>query len=176
MRRSTIQLLLQAVACTIMMAGGAHASTVAVTPFGSTEELISGNVYATEQTHAGAASVGDFYFFKISPAATLTTVLTMLTDGAFSSLSLQWYDEDSALTSSISVVSGGMTTLDLTGSGEFTLGLFGTVVGDADDATYSFSLAVSEVAKTPLPPALILFASALAGLGLLGRRRQTATS
>jgi hypothetical protein len=32
------------------------------------------------------------------------------------------------------------------------------------------------VATTPIPPALLLFGSALAGLGFLGRRRRAAAS
>ena len=73
------------------------------------------------------------------------------------------------------VITAGQSLADFAG-----LTLFGQVL-DADQIDFlsdpaNFQLARIEITAVPLPPAVVLFGAALAGLGWLGRRRKSATS
>jgi hypothetical protein len=88
----------------------------------------------------------------LAPTTLSPLVTLQVTDGAGNQLASQMV---------LSLLSGAAL-------GTYTL----RVTGDAI-ASQIYNIAVT---TTPLPPALLLFGSALAGLGLLGRRRRRATN
>jgi hypothetical protein len=175
----TIKVLLQAGVCALVLSAGANAATVSLTFGSGSTELEGGNSYQGERTFTtGGAVVDEYWFFSVPSAYAAATELTVSTANIYGStsfalLKVQWFDVNyvtssfSALTPLVDVNLGGALALTLAAGHDYALRFNGHTLSDIDAATYSFDLAVTE---TPLPPALLLFGSALAGLGFLGRR------
>lgn len=137
--------------------------------------LAAGDVYIALR----APSPGNFshnYFFDITnpPLQSTTVALTFEGPGfGFESLTMQWYEQSTPSgpynTPIGPALSGpGMLSLALT-EATYRLRVFGEAL--AGGGAYQFTLSA-----VPLPPALILFGTALAGLTLLGRRRRKQTA
>ncbi len=175
--------LIRSMLLALLLSATASAATIPVTMNPATE-LEDGNTYVGSRTVAGSplqsVVVDEYWFFSVTPGITAETLLTVSTVDIFDAtrwnhLRVAWYEVDhvtstyDALTPLADVNVSGALALALAGGGkDYALRFVGSVMEGVADATYSFSLQVTE---TPLPPALLLFGSALAGFGFLGRRR-----
>ena len=124
----------------------------------------------------------DYLFNLVSPGdvpleGLTTTLVFEKPAGRISNMVMSWLDPGLNTLASVPVTDGSgnelvteMTLSLLSGAvlGVYTL----RITGDAL-TTQIYNIAVT---TTPLPPALLLFGSALAGLGLLGRRRRSASA
>ena len=158
----------------------AQAATYVFAGPGDTKPFDGGNQYSA--THAFLGTATGFthdYFFTLSSSgdvpldAVTTTLVFAQPAGRVKNMVVSWLDPLLAPLASLAVTgpTGNLLATEMTLSllsgallGNYTL----RVTGDAI-ATQIYNVAV---ATTPLPPALLLFGSALAGLGLLGRRRR----
>ena len=167
----------------IALAAQVQAATYVFPTPGITNPLDGGNQYSATFVFTGTATgFSHDYFFNLMsssdvPLSALTTTVAFdQPAGRVKNLVVSWLSPTPATTlASLAVTDafGNLLASQLTLSllsgaqtGFYTL----RVTGDAV-ATQIYNVAV---ATTPLPPALILFGSALAGLGLLGRRRRRA--
>jgi hypothetical protein len=177
-----MKLILQVAFCTILMAGSASAVTVVPTEgpnAGAAINLVNGQSY-TYSTGSlavgaiGAAPPAGLFLNFFVPTAPLGTV-TISAEGLLSkiaNLTLTWLDaSQTAIPGGVLQVtnaSGNPTgasllALVLANSSNYFLQITGNVL--QSDATFEIA-----ITATPIPPALLLFGSALAGLGFLGRR------
>ena len=128
------------------------------------------------------AIVNDKFNF-VSPAGmkTITTGIVLNVDGSnntgVKNMTISWYDASNALLDSLMVSDGSGFVSNPAASLVLTLlagGAYHVIVtGQALASGGFYNL---NIAATPLPPALILFGTALAGLGWLGRRRRRAST
>jgi hypothetical protein len=181
-----LKLILQVVFCAVFMAGTANAVTLVPTEgpdAGSAISLVSGEEY-TFGANFGTGPLGptapDGLFFNFFvPTAPLGTV-TLSAEGFLSkikNLTLTWLDDSTTpipgavlqLTDSNGNPTGAsILALVLTSSTNYFLKVTGDVL--KADSTLQIN-----ITATPIPPALLLFGSALAGLGFLGRRSRRRT-
>lgn len=188
-----LKIILQAAVCAVLLAGSANALTI--TPISPTESpdavdaishtLGSGSSYGYNSGSLGAGQIGLpgalglFFNFNVLESA-VVTITSGDQPGVISNienLTLSWLASDGiSVLGSLAVPSGfgvdpTILSLALAGPGIYYLQVTGNVLQSGS----SFEVAV---ATTPIPPALLLFGSALAGLGFLGRRsrRRTAAS
>ena len=162
-----LKLILQVVFCTVLMAGSASAI-----PLSPGDSFFGGDVH-------GPGSFTDIYEFNTTSAPLGTvTISAKGIIGNIGSLTLVW------LNAANSVISPALIVTNADGSNTGASPLAFVL---ADVATYylrvtgiagvgstgggSYEVAIS---TTPIPPALVLFGTALAGLGFLGRRRRAA--
>jgi hypothetical protein len=131
-------------------AGQASASTINVDP-NPTDHFNVGNSYP------GGGAVNDSYQFTLSHAADLSDSITVNNISAFT---LQLFDPSNAPVSLSS---------DLAANILYTLKITGTALAGG---IYAGQVNFSAV---PVPPALLLFATALVGLGAVGYRRRGST-
>lgn len=161
----------------------APASAVPVSPTesispGSAVSIVHGGTYtyAAAITTGAIGAAGDpglFLNFNV-PSAPVGT-MTVSAQGDFglskiANLTLTWLDESLATLATLQVTDAignntGNNTLALAllNTGDYFLRVTGNVL----NAQSTFQIAIT---ATPIPPALLLFGSALAGLGFLGRR------
>jgi hypothetical protein len=184
-----MKLLFQVAFCTVVMAGSANAVTVIATEnadTGSAVSLLSGGVFTHSAsslaagTNIGAAGETGLFLNFFLPTAPLGTI-TVSAQGLLShiaNLTLTWLDssENPLAGGTLQVTNGaggstgaGPLALALTNTGNYFLRITGHVL--SNDST--FEVAIS---TTPIPPALVLFGSALAGLGFLGRRSRRSSA
>ena len=187
-----LKIILQAAVCAVLLAGSANALTI--TPISPTESpdavdaishtLGSGSSYGYNSGSLGVGQIGLpgalglFFNFNVLESA-VVTITSGDQPGVISNienLTLSWLASDFSVIDSLAVPSGfgvdpTILSLALAGPGIYYLQVTGNVLQSGS----SFEVAV---ATTPIPPALLLFGSALAGLGFLGRRsrRRTAAS
>jgi hypothetical protein len=171
-----LKIILQATVCAILLAAPAGATT-----------LNPGDTFFVGATHTDAPNTTpgtfftDTYLFSI-PSVPLGTVTISGTGivGNIGSLTLVWLDSLSNVVSSALVVTnpnGSSTLTDtlayaFTVAGDYYLKVTGFAgVGSAQGGSYEVA-----ISTTPIPPALLLFGSALAGLGFLGRRSRRSTA
>jgi hypothetical protein len=174
-------LIFQVFAFAVLFTASANAATVTPTESadgGSTVSLVHGGTYtySTSVTTGAIGTAGDpglFFNFNVpsAPVGTLTLSAQGELLSKIANLTLTWLDS-SGLTelATLQVTDGtGANTgnnalaLALISTGDYFLRVTGTVL----NAESTFQIAVT---ATPIPPALLLFGSALAGLGFLGRR------
>jgi uncharacterized protein (TIGR03382 family) len=148
-----------------VFASPASAVTVEIVE-GNTYDLVPGNKY-----QGGGNSPGAFHFKVDSlpgyPWMGISVVAGGVPDAA-EGLNITWLLDNVPIAGfiNLSVADFQQVFLPLTLTGIYTL-----VINAVTDGTYTVSLTT-----TPLPPALILFGTALAGLGWLGRRRRASAA
>ena len=165
-----MRLFAQAIVCLTLVAGPAKAVTVVPIDFtstpgtGSFATLLGGNVYAGGHTVGG--TVADYYNFHVPfvPVGTVTVEIPAF--GTITDLHLAWFDSSAPGALPVYDVAGAIMVYAITTTGDWFLRVSGTTVDGAANYT-------AEITATPLPPALILFGTALLGMTLLGRRRRT---
>ena len=162
-----------------LLAAPVQAATVSMT-VGGTNALVAGNVYTTAVPAGNPAgsfgpnsgAFNDSYFFTYSPPPTLgalstTTNNILSTSFGIDNFSFIWRYVDVPQVLATGPAPFTNLALALTLAGTYELILSGTP--RADGGQYTASLTVNPV---PIPPALLLFGSALAGVSLLTRRRR----
>src|SRR5262245_34774024 len=131
----------------------------------ATVNLDPGNTYATGGPLVTPPNFTHYFKFNVTTPTTLLTI-TDASDGVTDPgiLTVSWLDSslDTIFTqvAPLSAVALSLAT------GVYYIQVVGTQIGN-------YTL---QVTATPLPPALILFGTALAGLGWLGRRRRAASA
>jgi hypothetical protein len=152
-------------------------------PSGNTTALLPDSfyVYNTPDTGIAAGTTFSHYFYFTpnslgGPAAGTVLASFQPSLASIADLTLSWYvdgnsvgadDGGNSLLGSLSIsqtLSGPLILSLVDGVNYFAL-VTGTVAAGPKPGDYSYTLTT-----TPIPPALLLFGSALAGLGLLGRR------
>ncbi len=176
-----LKLILQVAFCTALMSGSANALTIidsetdtvsGVTPLTQGELYYGGGLHKT-------GGFTDFFNFSLA-SAPLGTVTISAPDviGAIANLTLVWWDPGSS-----SAISPALTVTDafgallpattlafaLASATDYHLRVTGTALTDGGAYT-------ARITTTPIPPALLLFGSALAGLGFLGRRSRRSSA
>jgi len=168
----------------VALVAQAQAATYVFPGPGSSAPLDGGNDYSATFAFTGAApGFAHAYLFNlVSPgdvplSALTTSVAFEQPKGRIKNMVVTWLSPTLTVLKSLAVTDGAgnqlasqMVLALLSGAslGTYTL----RVTGDAISGQI-YNIAV---ATTPLAPALLLFGSALAGLGLLGRRRRRATN
>ena len=173
------KLMLQAAACMVVMAGSANAVTV--NPGPTINNLDAGTTYTyTTPTPIPAGDFSNFFFFhnNITPSSDGTLDANFALGGGFTPIMAQWFsdggsagvaDAGDVLISSLLLTSAPQSLLlALAPTANYYLKISGT---GTPGGNYGYTLTT-----TPIPPALLLFGSALGGLGLLGRRRRSTTA
>ncbi len=165
----------------VLLTGAARAGVVAPTESispGAAVSIVHGGTYAYSAAMTTGAIGADgtpglFLNFNV-PSAPVGT-MTVSAQGDFglskiANLTLTWLDESLATLATLQVTDAignntGNNTLALAllNTGDYFLRVTGNVL----NAQSTFQIAIT---ATPIPPALLLFGSALAGLGFLGRR------
>jgi hypothetical protein len=180
--------ILGAVFLSVVFAGTANALPIAppalseaADPTGHTTELLpnSSYFYNSPGINAGT-SIDQFFYFSPNsldgPAAGTIFASFLPSQGLFEGLTLRWYVDAGALgattatdtlmgTLPIGPLNSGPLVLALVEGVNYYARVTGAVAAGGDPGVFGFNLRT-----TPIPPALLLFGSALAGLGLLGRR------
>ncbi len=140
--------------------------------------LVSANTtYSGNITRNVGESFTDEYSFTFNPIfAASNTVSALIGGTGFSALSWTWVDpSNNTLVGPVDVLVGGNNlTVPLTfaGTGTYILRLVGTSFGQG--GIYNFDMVTSQV---PLPPALFLFGTVLAGgMGLMRYRKKAAAA
>ncbi|MGE5510082.1 MAG: hypothetical protein ACM31O_02385 [Bacteroidota bacterium] len=163
----------------LILAGQARAATVIMSPGGGPYALVQGNVYSAGSGigfSPGPLLGQDFTVSLAGADAPLTTVSTSITlpfTGAIKNLTIAWFDSANNLIDDLLVTNAAGTIINvnaalviaLTQVGNYTI----RVTGEALTQGASYLL---NVTTTPLPPAVILFGTALAGVTWLSRRRR----
>ncbi len=165
---------------TLATASSVSAATISVSPNAAAVAVTPGNDYVgVSSTPPGGTTVHDYWYFDVNSGA-VATVANTLVNHQFVSLDVRWVQITgsgpsavSALTPYLDVNHVGMTTsLALAlAAGNYALEYMGVTGSGPTNGNYRMTLTVAE---TPLPPALLLFGSALAGLGFLRRNKRTA--
>jgi hypothetical protein len=163
--------------------GDGRAATVIISPGGGPYVLDGGNVYAGPYNSLTTAAFVNDYVFSVAasdlPFLTSTTSNVLPSTGGIKSLTVKWFSPSNTLLGTLLVTNGSGNA---TGNPALVIGLsllsevgnyLVRVTGTPTTGGDGYLL---RIATTPLPPALLLFGSALAGLGLLGRRRRRATN
>jgi hypothetical protein len=166
-----------------LLLGAAPTYAVGILP-GSTTDIVTGQNYSYSPFPplVANASINDTFSFNAGGMNAMTTAIALnpdpTTQGPFgvANLTIAWFNSaldpigTLAVTDGLGVVSnpGASLFLALTG-GLYHVVVTGTVLSGG--GFYNLN-----VATTPLPPALILFGTALAGLTWLGRRRRASTA
>jgi hypothetical protein len=176
--------------CLIGLGGSANALTVTdIVGPGSVNPLNADTEYDyTSPKILGGTTFKDIFYFtpnNLTGPDEGTVLASFLPPpaGSFTSLKLTWWKDNApvgvagsppdVLLNTLSVlgpVETGPLLLALVAGANYYLEVDGTVASGRHKGTYTFSLTT-----TPLPPALVLFGSALAGLMLLGRRSRPST-
>lgn len=182
-----LKLILQAAVCAALMAGPASALPIfsqnVTLPAGSANDLNIGDSDLLLGAATGAEDESFTQYFSFN-ALTSLTALSFAEDpgafGKFKNLTLQWLESDGITTvgdfllvtnaAGVFQTSGPLVVPLIVGN-LYHLRVTGDIGSDGG-GSYNVNLTA-----TPIPPALLLFGTALAGLGLLGRRsRRRATS
>jgi hypothetical protein len=169
----------------------ASASAVTVTPItpGSSTLLQPETSYTYETVKPVASNVTNQHDqFTFTYAGNITSNTLQVSagidplagfSGAFTSLVANWIDLTASVTIPFLIAppasSGGLFSTLLTAGHSYMLEVIWST-GANTAASYHTTVSTgpgSVINPTPLPPAAVLFVSALAGLGLLGRRRKS---
>lgn len=163
-----------------LMAGTpASAATVIVGAGDAPVVLVNGNTYIVDAADGlkapGSGAFSDVYSFTYSPppsSSAFDTATNNLLTATFGipDLTFTWTYVTGATTliGPLLVGSGFVNlNLPLLGAGLYTI-TFASVAGPLSDGGFY----TNSLTAVPVPPAVVLFLSALAGLGLLGRRRR----
>jgi hypothetical protein len=129
----------------------ASASTINVDP-NPTDSFHVGNIFTSSSTY------NDSYAFTLTHNADMTSSIS----SSNLTIGLGVFDPSNTLVSATGLLAGILYTLHVSG---FTGSGF---------SGYGGTITFTQVAATPLPPALLLFATSLVGLGAFGYRRRGA--
>jgi hypothetical protein len=169
-----------------LTAGAANAVTF---PLGTLPDVSAGTEFGAAWNHFPSEGGPFFDTWNIHATGPLLIVgqsqgTTHDGEGYIQNLTLSWIGGFGSLAATNSsgvddVISAlGFAILS---AGDYAFTVAGTLIG-GDPQAYSFKFAASAIPDdggpqnvTPIPPALVLFGSALAGLGLLGRRPRRAS-
>jgi hypothetical protein len=179
-----MKLLLQVALCTALMAGSA--SAVTITPTAAIDHVdaalhplsnAGSQLYEYQSGPLALGAINLFFNFNAltNAVVTLTTGDQPNVGSNIANLMLTWLDTDgNAVPGGSVLVAPGSNpevtlALALAGAGDYFLHVTGSVLKSGSN----FNIAVS---TTPIPPALVLFGSALAGLGFLGRRSRRSSA
>jgi hypothetical protein len=189
MRLRDLKLLVLAVSGLFLGAAPVQATTVPMTP-GNAYALESGNTYSSTVLFESIAGPNTFlpgsfthnYTMQLGasdlPLYALTTSIAFPLGASVKSLTIEWLKP-----SLVSLGSLVVTNADgsLTGNPPLVIGLslladLGDYIVRVTGLSASSDIYNLRITTTPLPPALILFGTALAGLTWLGRRRRSAAA
>jgi hypothetical protein len=158
------------------------AQAVQIEPNDVISPVAQNTTYAFTELHAGpAGAFVDNYYFNYAPTiiSTASAVDLKLTSVVgFTTLTLSWIGPTSvSQTFDVLLNPNVAFNLDLSdGPGLYTLRINGTPTATAAETAYAGALTTGENAnETPIPGAVLLFGSVLAGgVGLMRRRRSVA--
>jgi len=168
------------------------AAAVPITPGpvpvgGPTAVLVAGNVYTDSPTFLANATIENQYNFLSSGLVTITTGIALNSNppaqGPFGikDLTIQWFNSANTLLGTLNVTNGsGVVTnpsdflsLNLPASALlYHIIVSGKALGSGGNYTLNVFVPGDQEGQLPLPPALLLFGSALIGLTALGRRKR----
>ena len=178
-----IKLIVQTAACAVLLAVPAGAVTIAPTAAMNNADAdlhpLSNGGSQLYEYQSGSLALGAINLFFNFNALTNAVATFTLGDqpnvgSNITSLTLTWLDSvGSAVPGGSVIIPAGsnpevLLALALGTAGHYFLHVTGTVAKLGSN----FNIAIS---TTPIPPALLLFGSALAGLGFLGRRSRRST-
>jgi hypothetical protein len=157
-----------------LLLGAVPAKAVPIVPGGQYLLVAETSYDANIPIHSFATHT---YKFDLStpnpPWQTISSAVTLPTGGSFQNFKLEWFSPLAASLGSLLITnSGGNLTFnaDLVVPLSIT-GIYTLVISTTGGTGLGY---IMNVTTTPLPPALILFGTALAGLTWLGRRRRLA--
>lgn len=174
----------------VCLVQSATAATIDVTP-GPTYTLVAGNTYRDSPDFNADEVISNVYNFISSGLNTNTTAAVLNVDpptqGPFGikNLRLEWFNDGNIsqgfldVTDSLGVVINPTAILSINLVADalaYHLKVTGKALGDGGSYLLRVAVPGDQQSPVPLPPALLLFGSALVGLTVLGRRkRQGAT-
>lgn len=172
MRAGTI--FLQAMVAIMLTIAPAWAVTIAP---GSTTALEPSENYSYTAILSSNAVVNDTFNFTVAdPLGTSTTAIALNAGGAgalgVKNLTIKWYTAGDFLLGTLLVTNSAGLVLDPMASLVLGLATGAYKVIATGQALANGGIYNINVATTPLPPALILFGTALVGMTFLGRRRR----
>lgn len=152
------------------------AAAVPITP-GSSTPLEPGQNYSYTAILTANQVINDtFDFTLVDPLGTTTTGIALNAGGGdfgVKDLTFKWYTAASVFIDSLVITNGAGVVLDPVASLFLALAAGAYKVIVTGQALTSGGIYNINVATTPLPPALVLFGTALLGMTLLGRRRRS---
>jgi hypothetical protein len=164
------------------------AAAVPVNPGDPAVQLLAGGTYSyltpgyPDPVPPGSSSTDQFNFFSTTAFAGVlnsTSTIAVGIGAGFQKFDVTWIGSVSGILTSVSlgpVGTGGVFNLPLpVPSAQFYQLIVDWVANKNEGGAYSMRITVPRgegETQLPLPPALLLFGSALVGLGALGRRKR----
>jgi hypothetical protein len=173
-----LKLILQAAFCSLLLAGSASALTLNVTSnIGDPAQVLLPNDGGNGIGTATGTFTRYVNFSVPTPLATVSTAINLLS--TVSNLKLVWLNAGGTpistveqFTNAAGLLISSATLEQALVAGIYHLQITGKILATTTPGA-DFLVTIS---TTPIPPALLLFGSALAGLGFLGRRSRRRTA
>lgn len=163
---------LAVIAAFVLAPVSANAALLVVQGGGPYDVTQNSSQFFGEVTAAGGAGsyTIDFFSSQDPIPATASATVGVIVSGTFSGLTLSWVDSNTNAVLASTPIVPILTSLDTLFTGAFLAQkLVISWTGSQAGAGFDF-----EVQSIPVPGALLLFGTALAGLGFGGMRRKTA--